>query len=101
MRCEESDGLVVVGPIFDARFLPCSFGFRPRRSATQAVGWVRNAIRRGDRWVAEFDIDGFFDNLNHRALVREVANVIDDPEVIGLIRRWLCAGVLEDGEVRR
>jgi group II intron reverse transcriptase/maturase len=99
-RVVQQATLAVIGPIFDARFLPCSFGFRPRRSATQAVGWVRNAIRRGDRWVAEFDIDGFFDNLNHRRLVREVAKVIDDPEVLGLVRRWLRAGVLEDGEVR-
>ena len=99
-RVVQQATLAVIGPIFDGRFLPCSFGFRPRRSATQAVGWVREAIRRGDRWVAEFDIEGFFDNLNHPRLLREVAKVIDDPEVIGLIRRWLCAGVFEDGEVR-
>jgi RNA-directed DNA polymerase len=99
-RVVQQATLAVIGPTFDARFLPCSFGFRPRRSATQAVGWVREAIRRGDRWVAEFDIEGFFDNLNHHRLVREVAKVIDDPEVLGLIRRWLEAGVLEDGEVR-
>jgi len=92
--------LAVIGPLFESRFLPCSFGFRPGRSATQAVGWVREAIRRGDGWVAEFDIVGFFDNLNHNRLVREVAKVIEDPEVIGLIRRWLKAGVLVDGEVR-
>jgi group II intron reverse transcriptase/maturase len=99
-RVVQQATLAVIGPIFDARFLPCSFGFRRGRSATQAVGWVRRAIRRGDRWVAEFDIDGFFDNLNHHRVLREVAKVIDDPEVIGLIRRWLRAGVLEDGHVR-
>jgi RNA-directed DNA polymerase len=87
----------VVGPMFERRFLPCSFGFRPGRNAAQAVGWVRTAIRRGDRWVAEFDIVGFFDNLSHQRLLREVAKVIDDPEVIGLIRRWLQAGVLTRG----
>jgi RNA-directed DNA polymerase len=99
-RVVQQATLAVIGPIFDARFLACSFGFRPGRSATQAVGWVREAIRRGDCWVAEFDIERFFENLNHHRLLREVAKVIDDPEVIGLIRRWLRAGVLVDGEVR-
>ena len=86
----------VIGPLFEPRFLPCSFGYRPGKSAQQAVWWVREAIRRGDRWVAEFDIVGFFDNLNHARLLREVAKVIDDPEVIGLVRRWLRAGVLTE-----
>ena len=75
---------------------------RPGRSASDAVGWVRKAIRSGDRWVAEFDIVGFFDNLRHARLLREVAKVVDDVEVIGLIRRWLTAGVLtEAGLVAR
>ena len=86
----------VIEPLFEAKFLPCSFGYRKGRSATQAVHWVREAIRRGDRWVAEFDIVGFFDHLRHPRLLREVAKEVDDPEVIGLIRRWLTAGVLTD-----
>lgn len=86
----------VIGPGFEERFSPSSFGYRPGRSAQDAVRWVREAIRRGDRWVAEFDIVGFFDNLRHARLLREVAKVVDDPEVIGLIRRWLKAGVLTD-----
>ena len=89
----------VIGPAFEARFLPCSFGYRPGKSAQGAVGWVREAIRRGDRWVAEFDIVGFFDNLRHARLLREVAKVVDDPEVLGLIRRWLTAGVLTEAGV--
>ncbi len=90
----------VIGPAFEARFLPCSFGYRPGKDAQRAVRWVREAIRRGDRWVAEFDIVGFFDNLNHHRLLREVAKVIDDPEVIGLVRRWLRAGVLTEAGVQ-
>ena len=86
----------VIGPGFEERFTPSSFGYRPGRSAQDAVGWVCKAIRSGDRWVAEFDIVGFFDNLRHPRLLREVAKVIDDPEVVGLIRRWLQAGVLTD-----
>lgn len=99
-RVVQQATLAVIGPSFESRFLPCSFGFRPGRSATKAVRWVREAIRRGDDWVAEFDIVGFFDNISHARLLREVAKVVDDPEVVGLIRRWLRAGVLVDGEVR-
>jgi RNA-directed DNA polymerase len=93
----------VIGPVFEERFTPSSFGYRPGRSASDAVGWVRMAIRSGDRWVAEFDIVGFFDNLRHARLLREVAKVVDDVEVIGLIRRWLQAGVLTEAglEARR
>jgi len=86
----------VIAPAFEARFAPSSFGYRPGRSAQDAVGWVRKAIRSGDRWVAEFDIVAFFDNLRHPRLLREVAKVVDDVEVIGLIRRWLQAGVLTE-----
>jgi RNA-directed DNA polymerase len=94
-RVVQQATLQVIGPLFEPQFLACSFGYRPGKSARQAVHWVREAIRHGDRWVAEFDIDGFFDNLNHQRVLREVAKVIDDPEVIGLIRRWLRAGVLD------
>ena len=83
----------VIEPSFEAEFLPCSFGYRPGRSAQRAVWWVKEAIRRGDRWVAEFDIEGFFDHLSHSRLLRQVARKVDDPEVIGLVRRWLRAGV--------
>ncbi len=90
----------VIEPHFEAEFLPCSFGYRPGRSAQRAVWWVREAIRRGDRWVAEFDIEGFFDHLSHARLLRQVAKKIDDPEVIGLVRRWLRAGAFSaDGLV--
>ena len=90
----------VIEPSFDALFLPCSFGYRKGKGAQRAVYWVREAIRRGDRFVAEFDIAGFFDNLRHSRLLREVAKVIDDPEVLGLIRRWLRAGVLTEAGAR-
>ncbi len=95
-RVVQQAAVQVIGPVFEDRFTPSSFGYRPGRSARDAVGWVREGIRSGDRWVAEFDIVEFFDHLNHHRLLREVAKVIDDPEVIGLIRRWLRAGVLTD-----
>jgi group II intron reverse transcriptase/maturase len=99
-RVVQQATVAVIGPSFEERFLACSFGYRPGRSAQQAVGWVREAIRRGDHWVAEFDIVGFFDNLNHQRLLRELAKVVDDPEVIGLVRRWLRAGVLTEAGLR-
>jgi group II intron reverse transcriptase/maturase len=86
----------VIGPRFEAQFTASSFGYRPGRSAQDAAGWVRKAIGDGDRWVAEFDIVGFFDNLRHPRLLREVAKQVEDPEVIGLVRRWLKAGVLTE-----
>jgi group II intron reverse transcriptase/maturase len=86
----------VIGPRFEAQFTASSFGYRPGRSAQDAAGWVRKAIGDGDRWVAEFDIVGFFDNLGHPRLLREVAKQVEDPEVIGLVRRWLKAGVLTE-----
>lgn len=86
----------VIGPLFEQRFLACSFGYRPGKGPGQAVMWVHEAIRRGDQWVAEFDIVGFFDNLRHNRLLREVAKVVDDVEVVGLVRRWLRAGVLTE-----
>ena len=89
----------IVEPLFEQHFLPCSFGYRPGRSAQGAVWWVKEAINRGDRWVAEFDIVGFFDHIRHGRLLREVAKEVDDPEVIGLIRRWLRAGVCTDEEL--
>ena len=86
----------VIEPLFEQHFLPCSFGYRPGRSAQGAAWWAREAINRGDHWVAEFDIVGFFDHIRHGRLLREVAKEVDDPEVIGLIRRWLRAGVCTD-----
>jgi group II intron reverse transcriptase/maturase len=95
-RVVQQAAVQVIGPLFEPRFLPCSFGYRPGKGPQQAVMWVHEAIRRGDRWVAEFDIVGFFDNLRHNRLLREVAKVVDDVEVVGLVRRWLKAGVVTD-----
>lgn len=69
-RVVQQATVAVIGPFFEDRFLPASFGYRPGKSAQQAVWWAREAIRGGDRWVAEFDIVGFFDNLNHHRLLR-------------------------------
>lgn len=88
----------VIEPFFEAIFLPASFGYRKGKGPQKAVYWVREAIRRGEHWVAEFDISGFFDNLRHQRLLREVAKIIDDKGVLGLIR-WLQAGLLTESGV--
>jgi RNA-directed DNA polymerase len=83
--------------LFEEGFEDCSYGFRPGRGPKAALAKVKGHIAQGDRWVAEFDIEGFFDNLSHRRLLRHFGKVVSDPEVVGLVRRWLKAGVVTDG----
>jgi RNA-directed DNA polymerase len=100
-RVVQQATLQVIGPIFERVFHDCSYGFRPGRGAKAALAQVRKQIAEGDRWVAEFDIEGFFDNLSHQRLLRWFAKFVDDPEVVGLVRRWLKAGVVSDDGIRR
>lgn len=92
--------LRVLEPIFEAKFLDCSFGFRPDRSQLDAINQVeyyREA--EGCRWVVEADIVGFFDNVDHELLLDLVNKDISDGSVLRLIRSWLEAGVSVDGAV--
>lgn len=100
-RVVQQATLQVVGPLFERVFEDCSYGFRPGRGAKAALAQVRGNIAQGDRWVAEFDIEGFFDNLSHKRLLRHFAKVVSDPEVVGLVRRWLTAGVVDADGLRR
>ncbi|MGH2755876.1 MAG: group II intron reverse transcriptase/maturase [Actinomycetota bacterium] len=99
-RVVQQATLQVIGPMFEQVFKDCSYGFRPGRGAKTALTHLRRQIAQGDNWVAEFDIEGFFDNLSHARLLRWFAKVVDDAEVIGLVRRWLKAGVMKDGIVQ-
>ena len=87
---------IVIEPIFEASFLNCSYGFRPRRSATEAMQEVKEELVRR-WWVLDADIEGFFDAVDHEILIRLLKRRISDRRILKLIRQWLSAGVVEEG----
>jgi RNA-directed DNA polymerase len=91
--------LQVLTPVFDPTFSDASYGFRPGRSAHDAVRRARAHIAAGHRWVADLDIEKFFDRVNHDILMSRVARRLKDKRVLRLIRRYLQAGTMEGGLV--
>ena len=96
-RVAQQAAKIVLEPVFEADFLPVSFGFRPRRSTTDALEQIRVAFPRGQQFVFEADIRDFFGQIDHDRLMGLVEARISDRRVLGLLRSWLRAGVMVDG----
>jgi group II intron reverse transcriptase/maturase len=92
---------IVIEPIFEADMLECSFGFRPRRAAHDALQVLIDEAWRGKRWVAESDIANCFEAIPHSGLMSAIEERISDRHILKLLRAMLRAGVMQDGAVSR
>lgn len=92
--------LQVLQPIFEPGFSESSYGFRPGRNAHQAVQAAQQYVRAGKRFVVDLDLEKFFDRVNHDMLMSRVAHEVKDERVLKLIRRYLQAGLMQDGLIK-
>jgi RNA-directed DNA polymerase len=90
---------LVIEPLFEADFLPCSFGFRPKKTPRMALSTIVQGINDGYRFVVDVDLKSYFDTISHDLLLGLVERRVGDVQVMRLIRAWLKAGVMEEGKV--
>src|SRR5262249_54033999 len=98
-RFIQQAGLQVLQGRGDPTFSETSYGFRPSRSAHQAVGKAQEYLAAGNRWVVDIDVEKFFDRVNHDKLMGRVAKRVADKRLLKLLRAYLNAGVMENGLV--
>ena len=89
---------ILIEPIFEADFKECSYGFRTKRSAHQALDRIRKDTVKKGWWIVDADIKGYFNNINHEKLMLMLEQRISDRKILKMIWKWLKAGVMENGE---